>query len=189
MKCLGWGEVHWTQTIQSGGPGQKPKSETIHYNGEENYFKSILALYGKGIMDEVKNQCILLICISFLNFKYLNIANLVQNGKNIKCQNVHVYHIIFNFLIRKHFTCLLQWRTVETGSRKVDTSSIFLSHSLRYCLRLTMTNTGPLSTRCRPYWIRIFGLRKKSHEESSKLSVTWTLTSTLRPRYWNWSGT
>ncbi|XP_011450384.3 arrestin domain-containing protein 17-like [Crassostrea angulata] len=47
MKCLGWGEVHWTQTIQSGGPGQKPKSETVHYNGEENYFKSILALYGK----------------------------------------------------------------------------------------------------------------------------------------------
>lgn len=54
MKCLGWGEVHWTQTIQSGGPGQKPKSETVHYNGEENYFKSILALYGKGTYLKLK---------------------------------------------------------------------------------------------------------------------------------------
>lgn len=97
MKCLGWGEVHWTQTIQSGGPGQKPKSETIHYNGEENYFKSILALYGKGIMHEVKNQCILLTCNSVLNFKYLNIAKLVQSGEIIKYLNVHVYHIISNF--------------------------------------------------------------------------------------------
>lgn len=97
MKCLGWGEVHWTQTIQSGGPGQKPKSETIHNNGEENYFKSILALYGKGIMHEVKNQCILLTCNSVLNFKYLNIAKLVQNGEIIKYLNVHVYHIISNF--------------------------------------------------------------------------------------------
>lgn len=49
MKCVGWGEVHWTQTIQSVGPGQKPKSETIHINGEESYFKSVIALYGKGV--------------------------------------------------------------------------------------------------------------------------------------------
>ena len=47
MKCLGWGDVHWTQTIQSGGPGQKPKSEIVHYNGEESYFKSVIVLYGK----------------------------------------------------------------------------------------------------------------------------------------------
>ncbi|XP_048733659.2 arrestin domain-containing protein 17-like [Ostrea edulis] len=49
MKCVGWGEVHWTQTIQSVGPGQKPKSETIHINGEESYFKSVIALYGKAV--------------------------------------------------------------------------------------------------------------------------------------------
>ncbi|XP_061173307.1 arrestin domain-containing protein 17-like [Saccostrea echinata] len=47
MKCVGWGEVHWTRKIQSGGPGQKQKTETIHFNGEENYFRSVLALYGK----------------------------------------------------------------------------------------------------------------------------------------------
>lgn len=129
-------------------------------------------------------NCFLIICNSILNFQiFQHCQSLKWIKYNLPKCVYYITHVFLLFLIRQHFTCLLQWRTVENGSRKVDTSSIFLSRSLPYCLRRTMTNTEPLSTRCRPYWIRIFGLRKKSHEESSKLSVTWTSTSTRRPRY------